>query len=75
MHSVPALLQEYGLLKSDVIMSHATEASKHDGEIMSAAGVYVSVTPESEGQMALGLPLAFRGDVPVALGVDCMVPQ
>ena len=71
LRSVPKLMQDYGLLKPDVIISHATQASPEDGAIITEAGASVSVTPESEGQMSLGLPLTFRGDVPVSLGVDC----
>lgn len=71
LRSIPALLKEYGLLKSDVIISHATQASEEDGKMMTEAGVYVAVTPESEGQMALGLPLTFRKDILASLGVDC----
>jgi cytosine/adenosine deaminase-related metal-dependent hydrolase len=38
---------------------------------MTSKDVWVSATPESEGQMALGLPLTFREDVKACLGVDC----
>ncbi|KIX00223.1 uncharacterized protein Z518_10362 [Rhinocladiella mackenziei CBS 650.93] len=71
LRSVPGLLKEYGLLKPDVIVAHATQASLDDGKMMTEAGVYVAVTPESEGQMALGRPLTFRDDVQTSLGVDC----
>lgn len=64
------MLKEYGLLKSDVIISHATQASDEDGKIIAQAGAYVAATPESECQMGMGLPLAFREGVPVALGAD-----
>ncbi|KAH8816440.1 putative metal-dependent hydrolase [Xylogone sp. PMI_703] len=71
LHSIPQLIQDYGLLKSDVLIAHATQASVEDRKLMKDAGVYVAVTPESEGQMALGLPLTFQGDVEISLGVDC----
>jgi len=71
LRSIPGLLKEYGLLASDVIVAHATQASEEDGKTMTDAGVYVAVTPESEGQMALGLPLTFRQDILASLGVDC----
>jgi cytosine/adenosine deaminase-related metal-dependent hydrolase len=64
-------MDSYGLLKSDVIISHATQASSEDGYLMSSKDVWVSTTPESEGQMALGIPLTFREDIKACLGVDC----
>jgi cytosine/adenosine deaminase-related metal-dependent hydrolase len=66
-------LQNYGLLKSDILISHASQATRDDREILTAAGVYVSVTPETESQMGLGLPAAFCDDMPVSLGVDCHI--
>jgi cytosine/adenosine deaminase-related metal-dependent hydrolase len=71
LRSIPALLADYGLLEPDVIISHATQASSNDCKLMTEHGVYVAVTPESEGQMALGLPLTFRDDINASLGVDC----
>ena len=35
------------------------------------AGVSISSTPETEAQMAMGLPVAFRDDARGSLGVDC----
>lgn len=63
-------MKDYGLLSSEVIISHATQASAEDGKIIAESGAYVAAAPESEGQMAMGQPLAFRGDVPITLGAD-----
>ena len=69
--SVPALLKEYDLLKSDVLIAHGSQASAEDGKMLTEAGVYVAVTPESEAQMALGSPMTFQKDFLTSLGVDC----
>lgn len=72
MSSLPELLSKYGLLKSDVLLSHATGGSANDAKLLRDAGAFVSTTPETEGQMALGLPVAFGDFKDVAsLGIDC----
>ncbi|KIW10377.1 hypothetical protein PV08_11339 [Exophiala spinifera] len=71
LQSVPSILKDYGLLKSDVLVAHGSQALQEDGKLLTDAGVYVAATPESEGQMGLGLPVTFRKGFQVALGVDC----
>ena len=73
MSSVPELLSQYGLLKSDVLLSHATGGTANDAKLLKQAGANVSTTPETEGQMGLGLPVGFGDDFKdiASLGIDC----
>ncbi|KAJ4007629.1 hypothetical protein NW752_010295 [Fusarium irregulare] len=70
LQSVPELLRDYGLLKSDIIIGHGTQASASDAKILSDANIYVAAAPEVEGHLSLGQPLSFRGDVRVTFGAD-----
>ena len=72
LQSVPELLRDYGLLKSDIIIGHGTQASATDAKILSDANIYVAAAPEVEGHLSLGQPLSFRGDVRVTFGADGM---
>lgn len=70
--SVPKMMSDYGLLGSDVLISHATGSTDEDFKLMKDAGVFVSTTPATETQMAHGDMVAFRDDVLGCLGADCM---
>ncbi|KAJ7062326.1 hypothetical protein C8F01DRAFT_1210180 [Mycena amicta] len=71
--SLVGLLDSYGLLKDDVLFSHANGALPEDAVQLAAANAHVSCTPETELQMALGDPVCFRPDMHrfASLGVDC----
>ncbi|KAF8202703.1 hypothetical protein K438DRAFT_1965190 [Mycena galopus ATCC 62051] len=71
--SVVGLLNAYGLLKEDILLSHATGALPEDAPQLSAVNAHVSSTPETELQMGLGAPVCFRPDLHdiSSLGVDC----
>ena len=72
--SVPETLEEYGLLKPDIILSHATGSTKKELELLREAGAFVSTTPATESQMAHGEMIAFRKDVAASIGADCITP-
>ncbi|RHZ44134.1 uncharacterized protein CDV56_101827 [Aspergillus thermomutatus] len=67
------LLFEYGLLKKDVLFSHATQISESDAKTLVEHGVFISTTPDTELQMGLGECVAFRKDIMcnASFGVDC----
>lgn len=73
-NSTPQVMSDYGLLRSDVLISHANGAYPKDAELLCAAGAHVSSTPDTEIQMALGMPVAFRPDMQKisSLGIDCI---
>ncbi|KAJ7490933.1 hypothetical protein FB451DRAFT_1514119 [Mycena latifolia] len=64
-HSLVGLLSSYGLLKDDVLFSHANGAIPEDAVQLAAANAHVSATPDTELQMRSGLPSV------ASLGVDC----
>jgi cytosine/adenosine deaminase-related metal-dependent hydrolase len=68
--STVELLHSYGLLRPDLVLSHATNLTPAEHTVLHAAGVHVSSTPSSEAQTALGWPVALRSDVHGSLGVD-----
>ncbi|KAJ7490947.1 hypothetical protein FB451DRAFT_1124532 [Mycena latifolia] len=72
-HSVVALLNSYGLLKDDVLLSHASCALPEDAVQLAAANAHVSTTPDTELQMAHGSLVCFRPDMQKlsSLGIDC----
>jgi cytosine/adenosine deaminase-related metal-dependent hydrolase len=69
--STTNLLDEYGLLDRDIVVSHATGIDEGEKRVLKEKGVFVSSTPETECQMALGEPLALHEGVNGCLGVDC----
>jgi cytosine/adenosine deaminase-related metal-dependent hydrolase len=69
--SVPNMLQEYGLLKPDILLSHATGSNDDEFKLLKDAGIYISCTPGTESQMAHGDIVGFRPDVLGSLGSDC----
>lgn len=66
-------LTDYGLLGSNVIISHATGMTDSDAARISAAGTFISSTPSTELQMGLGGPVCLRDEFSdiSSLGVDC----
>ncbi|KAJ6539893.1 hypothetical protein DFH09DRAFT_1041912 [Mycena vulgaris] len=72
-HSVVNLLDAYGLLKSDILLSHASQALPEDAVQLIAEHAHISSTPDTELQMAHGAPVCFRADLfqIASLGVDC----
>ncbi|RHZ62452.1 uncharacterized protein CDV56_105925 [Aspergillus thermomutatus] len=72
-HSIIDVLDGYGLLGPDLLISHATNMTDADGEKLKRARASVSSTPDTELQMGLGYPVCFRNDVKAisSFGVDC----
>lgn len=67
------IIANHGLLDSDIVIAHACNATSLDAELLTAAKAYVSCTPDTELQMALGRPVCFRDDMSTisSLGIDC----
>ncbi|KAJ6497735.1 hypothetical protein C8R45DRAFT_137839 [Mycena sanguinolenta] len=72
-HSVVNILDSYGLLKDDILLSHASQALEEDAVQLIAKDAHVSATPDTELQMAHGTPVCFRPDLHKisSLGIDC----
>ncbi|KAF7375858.1 Metallo-dependent hydrolase [Mycena sanguinolenta] len=72
-HSVVNILDSYGLLKDDILLSHANQAFDEDAAQLVAKNAHVSATPDTELQMAHGTPVCFRPDLHKisSLGIDC----
>jgi len=67
------VLESYGVLGSDMLIAHATQATPEDAAKLVKAKAHVSSTPETELQMAHEEPVCFRSDLEEisSLGVDC----
>ncbi|KAJ7138144.1 hypothetical protein C8R44DRAFT_766920 [Mycena epipterygia] len=72
-HSLVSVLDSYGLLKDDILLSHASQALPEDAVQLIAEHAHISSTPDTELQMAHGAPVCFRPDLYKisSLGVDC----
>jgi cytosine/adenosine deaminase-related metal-dependent hydrolase len=72
-NSAVKILNDYGLLGPDILLSHATGISPEDASSLKAAGGHISSTPETEMQMSHGQPVCFRPDLQdvTSLGIDC----
>jgi hypothetical protein len=72
-HSLPGLLDSYGLLDDKLLFSHATGAPASDAELLKKHNAHFSSTPSTETQMALGTPVCLRDDMQSqgSLGIDC----
>lgn len=71
-HVVERLHAE-GLLGPDLLFVHGASFTDHELELIRDAGAAISSTPETELQMGMGFPVAFRArshEVKVGLGVD-----
>ncbi|KAL4782569.1 Metallo-dependent hydrolase [Aspergillus varians] len=71
--SLVDLLDSYGLLGPDFLLSHATNLTEGDVEKIKNANAWTSSTPDTELQMGLGNPVCFRDGCTgiSSLGVDC----
>ena len=69
--STTNLLNDYGLLDKDIVVSHATGINATEKQILWEKGVYISSTSETECQMGMGWPIALHPKVHGSLGVDC----
>lgn len=73
-NNLPALLRDYGVLDSSIVLSHIGGSLKHDAHIIKKAGAFVSASPTVEMTMGLGPPVCFRDDLNLdsncSLGVD-----
>lgn len=72
-NSTVDLLERYGLLGPDILLSHATGLSATDAEKLRKVDGALSSTPDTELQMGHGWPVCFQGNVNSisSLGVDC----
>ncbi|KAJ5725580.1 uncharacterized protein N7483_006937 [Penicillium malachiteum] len=71
--SLVDLLDSYGLLGPDILLSHATNLTDSDVKKLVKANAWISSTPETELQMGLGNPMCLREDCAgiSSLGIDC----
>ncbi|PWY91812.1 Metallo-dependent hydrolase [Aspergillus sclerotioniger CBS 115572] len=72
-NSLVDLLDSYGLLGPDILLSHATHLTATDAEKLSKAKSWISSTPGTELQMGHGFPVCFQegcSDIS-SLGIDC----
>jgi cytosine/adenosine deaminase-related metal-dependent hydrolase len=74
--SMLELTESYGLLDGRMIFSHASALDAKDAELLLKRKAFVSSTPSTEIQMAMGEPTCFREDMRdiqgrCSLGVDC----
>ncbi|KAJ7853100.1 hypothetical protein B0H13DRAFT_2238136 [Mycena leptocephala] len=72
-HSIVNILDSYGILKDDILLSHANQAQSEDAVKLIAEHAHISSTPDTELQMSLGTPVCFRPDLHKisSLGIDC----
>jgi cytosine/adenosine deaminase-related metal-dependent hydrolase len=72
-NSTVDVLESYGLLESDILLSHATGLSDSDAEKLRNVNAALSSTPDTELQMGHGWPVCFQDNVNSisSLGVDC----
>ncbi|KAI9704305.1 MAG: hypothetical protein M1836_007166 [Candelina mexicana] len=72
-HSYVDLLSAYGVLRPDILVSHASNASASDASKLKQVNIFISSTPDTELQMVLGDPVCFRPEFkPISsLGIDC----
>lgn len=71
--SIVDLLEGYGLLGKDILLSHATPLNDSDAEKLKGVGAAISSTPETELQMSHGWPVCFQENCKSisSLGIDC----
>ena len=69
--SVVEALEQYGLLRSDIVLSHATGSTEKEMKMVRESGAFISACPATESQMAHGEVIGFRRDVLASLGSDC----
>lgn len=76
MNDVIQQVKGFGLLDKHMLFSHATGYPTESIKAAADAGAYISSTPSTELQMALGFPVCLNDDFPEAqacssLGIDC----
>ncbi|KIW90020.1 uncharacterized protein Z519_09450 [Cladophialophora bantiana CBS 173.52] len=69
--SAPKAFQQYGLLKADIILSHATGSAAEELDILRKSRAFVAAIPGTESQMAHGEVIGLRKDVRGSIGADC----
>ncbi|KAJ7286561.1 hypothetical protein C8J57DRAFT_1446955 [Mycena rebaudengoi] len=71
--STVALLESYGLLQRDVLLSHMNQPLPEDAAQLAAANAHIASTPSAELQLAMGTPVCFHPDMHAhaSLGIDC----
>ncbi|KAF5972892.1 5-methylthioadenosine s-adenosylhomocysteine deaminase [Fusarium coicis] len=67
------LLESYGLLEKDILLSHATPLNDSDAQKLQRVGASISSTPDTELQMRHGWPVCFQENAKSisSLGIDC----
>ncbi|KAF4945652.1 hypothetical protein FGADI_11774 [Fusarium gaditjirri] len=67
------LLESYGLLGKDILLSHATPLNDSDAQKLQKVGAAISSTPDTELQMGHGWPVCFQQNAKSisSLGIDC----
>ncbi|KAF4997043.1 hypothetical protein FDECE_12221 [Fusarium decemcellulare] len=72
-HSLLDVIDGYGLMGPDILISHANNMTDEDGKKLKKTNTFVSSTPDTELQMGLGYPVCFRDDIKTlsSLGIDC----
>lgn len=66
-------LHDAGLLGPDMLFVHGAALTRHELELIAAAGAGLSSTPETELQMGMGIPVTARAldaGVAASIGVD-----
>ena len=68
-------MESYGLLASNVILSHANLLTANEIALVKQRNAHISVSPSVELQMAMGTPACFDRDRDVqsqcSIGLDC----
>ncbi|KAF4998730.1 hypothetical protein FGRMN_3056 [Fusarium graminum] len=72
-HSVVGILESYGILDKDILLSHVNPLSDSEAKKIEEAGAAVSSTPDTELQMGHGWPVCFQDNAKSfsSLGIDC----
>ena len=78
LYNITKILKDHDLLDERVVISHGGLVSKEDAEMIKESGAFISSTPSTELQMAMGRPLcfdaSFQGDAPEANRVGYVSP-
>ena len=72
-HKMVEQLHKAGLLREDMVFVHGSALTDHELRLLADTGCGLSVTPETELQMAMGIPVASRSmqaGVHTGIGID-----
>ncbi len=69
--SFPNILESYGLLGPDILFSHGNGLDAEEAKLLKKHDIFISSTPDTESQMAVGEIGCFRDDMQASLGIDC----